>query len=104
MRSIFIYAKNSDRSILREIRILEFLNFNTFIFKFYFSVLYETDENKDLPLEDLMKKQICPEWFVRSQPFLGRCVPFMKKNNSSGDLDDIFDSGNKNWVRKFNWH
>ena len=46
---------------------------------------------KDMKLDDLMNKQICPEWFVKSQPFFGRCVPFMPNNTSS----DIFE---EDWV------
>ena len=47
--------------------------------------------DSQMTLENLMKLQICPEWFVKSQPFFGRCVPFMPNNTSS----DIFEKG---WV------
>ena len=46
---------------------------------------------KDMNLDDLMEKQICPEWFIQSRPFFGRCVPFMPNNTSS----DIFE---EDWV------
>ena len=48
-------------------------------------------------VEDMMKEQICPEWIVRSQPFLGRCVPFLPKNASSSG--DIFE---EDWVSLVN--
>ena len=50
-----------------------------------------TKYDSDMELEDLMRLQICPEWFVQSQPFFGRCVPFLPNNTSS----DIFD---EDWV------
>ena len=52
----------------------------------------------DKSLETLMKEQICPEWIVSSQPFLGRCVPFLPKNASSSG-DDIFE---EDWVSVVN--
>ena len=55
--------------------------------------LYES--NPDKSLEEVMADQICPEWFVKSQPFLGRCIPFMKKNNISNP-EDIFEGDG--WV------
>jgi len=45
--------------------------------------------DSNMELKDLMRLQICPEWFVQSQPFFGRCVPFLPNNTSS----DIFDDG-----------
>ena len=50
--------------------------------------------SEDKSLKDMMKEQICPEWIVRSQPFLGRCVPFLPKNATSSG--DIFE---EDWVR-----
>ena len=55
--------------------------------------LYSDDKS----LEEMMKDQICPEWIVTSQPFLGRCVPFLPKNASSSG--DIFE---EDWVSLVN--
>lgn len=50
-----------------------------------------------VPLKVLMSSQVCPEWFVPSSPFIGRCIPFFDKFNNGSSVsnasDVLFPSG-----------
>lgn len=53
----------------------------------------ETDiENEKVTYQYLIANQICPPWYIKSGPVLGRCMPFVPDNMSDNDtIIDIFD-------------
>lgn len=46
------------------------------------------NQSQSMTAEELIKKQICPAWFVTSRSILGRCIPYFSKDNDGNQVND----------------
>jgi hypothetical protein len=51
----------------------------------------------------MMRRSVCPEWYVPSSPLLGRCIPFFNKLTNGSTISNssiLFPDGEVQYLKK----